>query len=204
MDDREIVLFGEDVGHERVIGALVNRVAGELGVGVRQNWRSATGGRPRLVGEYRSYLAQLPRDPGRRPDCIVVATDSNCEGLVKRERDIDEAGEGWPGEIVKAIPDPHVERWLLLDGAAFRHAVGRGCQAPDLKCERDRYKDQLIDEIQKAGVTPSLGGIEYAEDIVGVLDLQRASQDTSFGRFVAGLRQALEVPIDRSTWGGLD
>ena len=200
MDDREIVLFGEDVGHERVVGALVDRVAGELGVGVRQNWRSATGGRPRLIGEYKSYLAQLPQDPNKRPDFIVVATDSNCEGLVTREREIEKAGEGWPGEIVKAIPDPHVERWLLLDGAAFRHAVGRGCQAPDRKCERERYKDQLIDEIKEAGVIPSLGGIEYAEDIVEALDLQRAGQDDSLGRFLASLRQALLAPVDQRIW----
>lgn len=200
MDDREIVLFGEDLGHERVVGALVRRVARELGVGVRQNWRSAVGGRPRLVGEYRSYLAQLPRDLERRPDFIVVATDSNCEGLVKREREIDKAGEGWPGKIVKAIPDPHVERWLLLDGAAFRHAVGRGCQAPDRKCERERYKDQLIDEIKEAGVIPSLGGIEYADDIVEALDLQRAGQDASLGRFLASLRQALLARVDQRIW----
>lgn len=201
MDDREIVLFGEDVGHERVVGALVDRIAGELGVGVRQNWRSATGGRPRLVAEYRDYLASLPRDPERRPDFIVVATDSNCEGLAKREHDIDEAGKTWPGEIVKAIPDPHIERWLLLDGAAFKLAVGRGCQAPDLKCDRGRYKDHLIDELQNAGVIPSLGGIEYAEDIIAGLNVQRASQaDRSLGRFIAGLRQALEAPLDRSVW----
>ena len=44
------------------------------------------------------------------------------------------AGKSWPGAIVKAIPEPHIERWLLLDGAASRAAVGKGCQAPDLKC----------------------------------------------------------------------
>ena len=130
----------------------------------------------------------------------MVATDSNCEGLVKREREIDKAGEGWPGKIVKAIPDPHVERWLLLDGAAFRHAVGRGCQAPDRKCERERYKDQLIDEIKEAGVIPSLGGIEYADDIVEALDLQRAGQDASLGRFLASLRQALLARVDQRIW----
>lgn len=194
MDDRKIVLFGEDVGHELVVGALVKRVARELNVRVRPNWRSATGGRPRLVGEYKEYLARLPRDPGGRPDFIVVATDSNCEGLARREYDIMEAGKTWPGEIVKAIPDPHIERWLLLDGAAFKRAVGRGCQAPDLKCDRRRYKDHLVDSILAAGVAPSLGGIEYAEDIVEHVDLQRACQeDRSLRRFITDLRRALRI-----------
>lgn len=200
MGDREIVLFGEDVGHRVVVGALVERVARELNVGVRQNWRSATGGRPRLVGEYRDYLARLPQDPGKRPDFLVVATDSNCEGLAKRERDIEEASQAWPGEIVKAIPDPHVERWLLLDGAAFKRAVGQGCQAPDLKCDRERYKDFLTDAVVAAGVDPDAGGIEYAEDIVEHLDMQRASRDQSFRRFLESLRQALQAPIDRRIW----
>ena len=35
--------------------------------------------------------------------------------------------------VVLAVPDPHVERWLLLDGAAFKAAVGHGCDAPDQK-----------------------------------------------------------------------
>lgn len=200
MGDREIVLFGEDVGHRVVVGALVERVARELNVSVRQIWRSATGGRPRLVGEYRDYLAQLPQDPGTRPDFIVVATDSNCEGLAKRERDIDEAGQAWPGEIVKAVPHPHVERWLLLDGAAFKRAVGKGCQAPDRKCDRERYKNFLTDAFVAAGVDPD-AGIEYAEDIIEHLNLQRASQeDLSFRRFLSGLRQALRTPLDRSIW----
>ncbi len=196
--DREILLFGEDVGHERVVGTLVDRVARESGVSVRLQWRSATGGRPRLIGEYREYLRRLPRDPERRPDFIVVATDSNCEGLVRRERDVDAAGQSWPGAIVKAIPDPHIERWLLLDGAAFRAAVGKGCQAPDLKCDRDRYKKHLIESVLAAGVTPLAGGIEYATDIIEQLDLKRASRDPSFRRFIESLRQALKTPPDRS------
>ena len=197
MRDREVALFGEDVGHQEIVGALVKCVARDLGVRVRQDWRSATGGRPRLVGEYRRYLACLPRELGKRPDFIVVATDANCMGLSNREEEITGASETWTGEIVTAIPDPHIERWLLLDGAAFKMVVGRGCQAPDLKCDRDRYKDHLIDAILEAGVTPSFGGIEYASGIVEQMDLQRASQDRSFRRFVESLRQALQAPIER-------
>ena len=90
--------------------------------------------------------------------------------------------------MVLAIPDPHVERWLLLDGAAFKTAVGHGCDAPDQKCDRGRYKKRLIDAVRDAGVTPILGGLEYAEDIVSAMDVSRAAQaDRSFARFVDGL-----------------
>ena len=116
-------------------------------------------------------------------------------GLSKREEEIAAASQAWPGEIVKAIPDPHIERWLLLDGAAFKRVFGRGCQAPDLKCDRDRYKDLLIDSIEQAGVIPSTGGIEFAADIIKNLDLRRASRDPSFRRFVESLRQALQAKI---------
>jgi hypothetical protein len=79
----------------------------------------------------------------------------------------------------------------LLDGAAFRAVFGRGCDAPDLKCSRDRYKERLIEAIHAAGVTPSLGGIEFAEDIVRHMDIDRAAQaDKSLERFVEDLRRA--------------
>ena len=94
---------------------------------------------------------------------------------------------------VLAIPDPHVERWLLLDGAAFKAVFGRGCRAPDRKCDRDRYKRRLVEAIQAAGVEPILGGIEYAEDIIRHLDIDRAARaDTSFRRFIDNLRTELQ------------
>lgn len=95
--------------------------------------------------------------------------------------------------MVLAVPDPHVERWLLLDGAAFKAVFGQGCDAPDRKCDRDRYKQRLVEAIRGTGVTPSVGGIEYAEDIVRAMDVDRAMQaDRSFARFVDGLRAELQ------------
>ncbi len=95
--------------------------------------------------------------------------------------------------MVLAIPDPHIERWLLLDGAAFKTVFGTGCNAPDLKCGRNHYKRQLIDAIQTAGFTPLLGGIEYAQEIVQNMDLDRiACLDKSFDRFVSDLRSAFK------------
>ena len=182
-----IALFGEDFAHQEVIGALVSKVADEQGVAVGLDWRSATGGRPRLVDEFERFLRDLERQSDTRPELVVIATDANCLGLNRREREIPSRSLAFP--VVKAIPDPHVERWLLLDGAAFKTVFGAGCDAPDLKCARDRYKAQLIRAIQGAGTTPSFGGIEYAADIVREMDLERAGQgDRSFKRFTDALR----------------
>ncbi|MDE0228521.1 MAG: hypothetical protein OXJ62_06670 [Spirochaetaceae bacterium] len=97
-----------------------------------------------------------------------------------------------PAQLILAVPDPHIERWLLLDGAAFREVFGRGCRAPDQKCSRDRYRQQLTDAIHQAGVVPILGGIEYAADIVRHMDLDRAARaDASLQCFLNHLRAVI-------------
>ena len=95
--------------------------------------------------------------------------------------------------MILAIPDPHIERWLLLDGAAFKAVFGKGCDAPDQKCDRGRYKQRLIEAIYATGTIPRLGGIEYAEDIVEQININRAVRvDRSFRRFVADLRNTFQ------------
>jgi hypothetical protein len=187
---REVALFGEDFAHQQIIGALVYRVAREFGIEMRLDWRNARHGHGALVRELGDYLRDLKRQAGPPPDLIIIATDANCTGLLERIRELQDPEALAP--MVLAVPDPHVERWLLLDGAAFRAVFGRGCDAPDQKCSRDRYKQLLINAIVAAGVTPSLGGIEFAEDIVRQMDIDRAAQaDRSFQRFINGLRDAL-------------
>jgi Domain of unknown function (DUF4276) len=188
---REIALFVEDHSHQQIIGALLERLARDSGVEVQLNWRSARRGHGRVVQEFKEFLRDLGAQTGRLPDMVIVASDANCKGLNERARELQFPDA--PAPIVLAIPDPHVERWLLLDGAAFKAVFGRGCNAPDLKCSRDRYKQLLIDEIREAGVIPSLGGIEFAEDIVRKLDIARAGRaDPSFKRFVDELSRAFQ------------
>ncbi len=127
----------------------------------------------------------------RIPDLIIAATDANCSGLNERAREI--AGPDAPAPMISAVPDPHVERWLLLDGAAFKAVFGRGCDAPDRKCDRDLYKRRLVEAIRATGIMPSLGGIEFAEDIVRQMDMERAMRlDRSFRRFIDDLRGTLK------------
>jgi len=186
----EAALFVEDYAHREIIGALVYRVARDCGIEIRLDWRNARHGYGAVAHELSDYLRDLKRQGGPLPDLIIVATDANCKGLNERIRELQDPEA--PAPMILAIPDPHVERWLLLDGAAFRAVFGRGCDAPDLKCSRDRYKQILIEAIYAAGITPSLGGIEFAEDIVQHMDIDRAAQaDRSFQRFVDDLRTAL-------------
>ena len=181
---REVVLFVEDEAHKAVVGRIVLRLAEEHGMEVRLDWRSAVRGHGRVVQEFREYLRELRRQVERLPDLIVVVTDANCKGLNERLREI-RPSESPPTRIAYAVPAPHIERWLLLDGAAFKAVLGRGCQAPDQKCDRDRYKELLIRAVMDAGVRPNLGGIEFADDIMREMDIPRAAAtDVSFRRFV--------------------
>ena len=185
---RDVVLFVEDDAHRLFIGPLVQRLARERGVDAQLDWRNAVGGHGKAAAEFRRYLHDLERQGGRPPGLIVVATDANCGGPNARA---EEFSTDAPAPVVHAIPDPHIERWLLLDGAAFERVFGRGCEAPDSKCERGRYKRLLTEAIRAAGVDPGLGGMEFAEDVVREIDLARAARaDRSFARFVDALDAA--------------
>lgn len=184
----EIALFGEDYAHRQIVGALAQRTADDFGISVHLDWRSAVRGHGRVIQELSFYLRDLTNQGGPYPDLIIVATDANCRGLGERVREVQCTDA--PAPMLLAIPDPHIERWLLLDGAAFRSVFGRGCNAPDQKCDRDRYKNLLREAIHDAGITPVLGGIEFAEDIVRAMDLERAMQaDNSLRSFVEELRR---------------
>ena len=176
---REIALFGEDDAHQLVIGGLVERLAADHGIPAHLNWLSAEGGHGQVIQELRAYLRDLAQRRSPMPDLIIVVTDANCSGLNNRIRAINDAAElvsALLPPVVHAIPDPHIERWLLLDGAAFRRAVGRGCDAPEQKCSRDLYKGLLAEAVLAAGNPPNLGGIEFAEDIVKEMDIERAKR----------------------------
>jgi len=47
---------------------------------------------------------------------------------------------------------------------------------------------------RQAGISPPLGGVEYADEIVALMDLYTASQNApSLGRFIQDLRNALKT-----------
>ena len=184
----EVALFVEDHAHHQFLSALIQRLATEYGVAVSLDWRNVRRGHGAVIRELRQFLRDLLQGRETLPDLVVVATDANCKGLAERTREVAEVTSKTTLRIVCAVPDPHIERWLMLDSAAFKAVFGRGCNAPDQKCERGRYKKMLIDAIRESGIAPSLGGIEFADELVQQMDRRRLEQsDTSMGRLLGEL-----------------
>jgi hypothetical protein len=190
---RNVLVFGEDYGHEVVLRTLLDRLAADYRVPLRVQVRSAVGGHGRTIRELTAFLRELQRGQAALPNLFVVARDANCLGYAERIKEIDAAAGDYQGLLAKAVPDPHIERWLLIDPQAFRLALGRGCQAPDRKCDRDRYKMLLDAAVRAAGVEPLLGGLEFAEDILRAMNLNRAERaDASFAHLLSDLRSAFQ------------
>ena len=195
----EITLFCEDSFHEKFVGALLRRLNGEYRAGVKVRILSAQGGLPRMERELKTFLKDLDRGRLSIPDAIIVVEDANCKGYNERKAAIDKAVEHFDslqGLVSCAIPDPHIERWMLLDPLAFQSVFGRGCTLPAAKCEKNEYKNLLRAEIRSSGIDAPLGGEEYAEDIAYAMDLAKAEvREPSFGLFlkmVRGLFQQLK------------
>lgn len=186
---RRVVLFGEDLGHEKVLESLLNRLARAYRVPVNIDTRSTRGGHERALTELGAFLRELAAGNEVLPDLIVAAIDANCAPLNDK---ISEIKRLVPIELIPfvvcAVPDPHVERWLLIDSHAFKEVLGQECDAPAQKCERGYYKTLLGEAVRKAGVNPLLGGMEYAEDIIQAMDLDMAQKtDKSFKRTISGI-----------------
>lgn len=185
---REITLFVEDHAHYEFLKALIERLAREDGLEITLDWRNVRRGHGAVIQELKQFLRDLVRGRGGYPDLIVVATDANCRGITQRVNEIRTVTDATAARVICAVPDPHIERWLLVDSAAFKTVLGRGCAAPDYKCEKARYKRLLIEAIRQAGITPSLGGIEFSADIVAVMNLAQAGRlDPSLQRFLDAL-----------------
>ena len=180
---RRISLFAEDFGHEEVLRALLEeRFAGEYSVDVEVKGYSVRGGYGAVEREFKRHIQELESYRAGLPDLVIVATDSNCAGYVERRKRMQHAAEPIRDSVAYAIPDPHVERWLLLDSAAFKSVLGKACRTPDLRCDRDRYKGLLVQAVRETGTTPLLGGMEHAREIVRHMDLARLQRaDKSFG-----------------------
>lgn len=185
-----ISLFAEDEAHEDFLTALVYRLADDYHVKINLMPRSVRGGHGKVISELKQYQQDLQAYDEGSPDLIIVGTDSNCQRVSARKREIDQAiSENFTGLVICAIPEPHIERWLLLDSAAFKTVLGKGCPAPDQKCERDRYKLLLIEAVRNAGVVPISGGIEHTEALVNSMNLQRLeTRNDSLGQLLKALQ----------------
>jgi hypothetical protein len=189
--------FLEDVAQEALLRALVSRVAMMAGLAdsrTRHHVGAAAGGAGTMLHSLRLFLRDC-RDGIVGPfDLLVVARDSNCRGYTQTRHHLEGilTRSGYAGAYALAIPDPHIERWYLLDPQALKVAVGSsvGPSVPPYHCKRAHYKRALMNAFRDAA--PQLGGIEWADDVVQHIDLYRAGQsDPAFHHFLQDVRQGL-------------
>lgn len=186
---RDVALFVEDFAHETFLKAMVQRLSREHQVEVVFRPYSVRGGSGKAVRELRRFPSDLQHGRWELPDLLIVGRDANCMGHQKRRQELEPLASNCGCEVVYAIPDPHIERWLLLDSSAFKAVLGRGCDVPHRKCERKHFKRLPLEEVRGAGVTPLLRGVEYTETLLNAMDLRRLeSADESLGRLLKSLR----------------
>ena len=193
MSDSLVVdLFVEDVAHEEFVGALANRIAREEQVALSVQARSARGGHPRAMGEFGTYQTLVEKGAlaSRAPDLVVVVIDGNCTTSRKKRAEIQNATRPrFLDRLVAGCPNPHVERWFLADPDSFHKVVGYRPVVGREKCEREHYKRLLSDAIRKGNQPATLGGIEFAAELVEAMNLYRAGRsDSSLRAFVSDLR----------------
>lgn len=168
-DENLIHLFVEDRAHEQFIAAALRRIAGEETVAISVQTILARGGRARVLEELRGYQTAVVRRGISRPAVLVVGVDANCQGE-KYKRGINDSLDSELRAIaVVACPNPHIERWYLSDPVAFKDVVGIQPKVRKRKCGRDVYKQMLSQAIADAGEFSTLGGIEYASELVDAL-----------------------------------
>lgn len=190
-----IAIFCEDSGHEKVVSGLLVKLL--RGSGYKIDVLSARHGEARALSELKAYLNQVRKGTVPAPDAIVAAIDANCKGIAGKKKEIDErvpVDFSSVIPIIHAIPDPHVERWLLVDSAAFKAVFGKGCNAPDQKCEKDRYKSLLNNAIIEAGGEITIGWIEHADAIIEHIDVDTLCRlDESVKKFADEVNDAMKI-----------
>ena len=187
---RNINLFVEDAAHENFLSALVQRLANEYNIKINIKASSVRRGHGMVITELKQFLQDLHRNKENLPDLVIVGTDSNCTPISEREKEINQITSDFADMVISMTPDPHIERWLLLDSEAFKTVFGKGCSTPDQKCERDRYKRMLLNAIINATKVPPLDGMERMEELVNAMNLQNMEQnDNSVQRFLRALRR---------------
>ena len=198
-------IFVEDRAHEAFLVPMLRRIAREENVEVTSRVRSARGGHGRAVTELKLYqdLVQKGAAGTTSPDLLIAGIDGNCSTFAKAKKTI-VAGTHAPfsERLVVACPDPHVERWYLADPESFKDVVGSQPTIARKKCARDYYKDALAKVVQKAGHPATLGGIEFAQELVERMDLYRAGKnERSLKSFVDDLRARLRAVYAASGGG---
>jgi len=190
-------IFVEDHAHEAFLVPMLQRIAREENLVVSPRVRSARGGHSRAVAELKLYqdLVRKRAAGTTEPDLLIAGIDGNCSTFARAKKAIVAATHApFSDRLVVACPDPHVERWYLADPESFNDVVGYRPTIARKKCARDYYKDALAKAVRKAGHPATLGGIEFAQELVERMDLYRAGKnERSLKAFVDDLRGRLRM-----------
>lgn len=189
-----VELFMEDQAHEKLLVPMVTRIAREENVDVRCNVRTALGGHPRVIHEFKLYLKYWEL-LGLEVTMLIVAIDSNCDSFARTRSTIEAAaGPEHHHLLVTACPDPHIERWYMADMNSFYEVVGHRLDLGSEKCDRDHYKSALRTAVRAGGHPNILGGIEFGSELIANMDFFRAGRsDRSLKSFVDDLRSKLRI-----------
>lgn len=192
-----ILYFLEDRAQEGFIKALVNRIAQDESIplnSLNHDVRSARGG-SRAIREFKTFMRDIMKTNPSDVDLLIVAIDGDCKGhrdQVDKLKQYIRQDHPLRDKVVYAVPDPHIERWYMMDQRAFKNGTGvaRSPSMPPYKCKKGYYKQVVRDALAKSDTVSLLGGAEYAEGIVASmtsLDALR-NQNAGFQVFVDSLR----------------
>ncbi len=196
MADFVVNFFLEDSAQEAFIPHLFKRLVCEKGLDAEKfelRLLSDRGGVS--IQSYKNFVKEAKRSTHLNADVLVVGSDGNCKGFQQKRTQITRVVAKPPfSTVFTAIPDPHIERWYLIDPSALSKVLeGAQVELPKHKCEKNYYKTLLMETFSQCGVLPPLGGIEYGPEIAHIMDIYSASKlDHGFKDFVDQVQAWLE------------
>lgn len=190
-----VELFVEDRAHADFLQPLVSRTACEAHLAVTTRVRSARGGHARVMQAFRLYqdLFDTMIPNAADADLLIVAVDCNGESFAKQRAQIRaETSPRLADRLVLACPEPYIERWYMADPTSFERVIGARPKLETSRRSRLNYKQILADAIREGGHSATLGGIEFASDLVSAMDFYRAGRSNhSLKAFLDDLRHKL-------------
>jgi len=185
----KIVVFCEDFAHEEFSKAIINKLLNEYNIQSSLDVLSGTGGHGKVETELRDFFRDITKGIISLPDLILVLIDCNCNKYKEYKRIVNKIiPNNYQTFTILGMPDPHIEKWLLVDAEAFKKTFGKGCTIPIKKCGRDYYKELLREEIRKNGIKPLIDGIEYTDDIVNNMDFNNLRREKSLDSLLRDLK----------------
>jgi hypothetical protein len=192
----KVYLIVEDAAQENVIRALFRRLSFEEGIRISIS-KSIMGGYGGVLTEIKGFQQALHKGaiPAGSPDLLLVLGDSNCHNFQERKNEIANIIDNTIFPFIAiGCPEPHIEKWLLIDPHALNNIFGVSLNISLDKCEKDYYKHELRKIIRQAGWPMTQEGIEYAQDIIEEIDFIKAGKnDHSFKVFLSDLRSIIKL-----------